>query len=131
MSSNSLAHRLPNAPRRNLASAFAKSERPHQPLVKGPELEVFRAIVGRIIERARSSAGITKQQASIVMGYGENQKPIGNWEAGIENPNMARLWMLGPLFRRGFLVAWADECADDAVSVSTVVTLRDQKGRSA
>lgn len=90
------------------------------------ELDHRRAI-GRAIERALEYADLTKQQASGLMGY-PDQSALSRWISGAETPQLAKLWTLGPRFRHGFVIALADNAADDGVEVRTTITLRTTRG---
>src|SRR5690348_12542188 len=104
MSSN-VARTLPNAPRKNLAARLNGGESLHKPLVSEQE-DTAKRLVGAVLDAALRGAGLTKQQASREMGYGDNQAPISNWIAGRENPQLSRLWNLGREFRAQFVIAW-------------------------
>jgi hypothetical protein len=82
-------------------------------------MDEFKAVIGRAIERALLSAAITKQQAAFAMGYGENQAPVSRWVSGIETPQFAKLWELGPRFRQELVLALAAECS--GLEIETVI----------
>lgn len=83
-------------------------------------------IVGRFVERALVFADITKQDAAFRLGYSD-QSAVSRWVAGVETPQLAKLWTLGRRFRTGFLLAVADACSDDGARVSHVVTVPEER----
>lgn len=120
-----VANRLPDAPRKNLAARLTSSEGLHKPLVSDHD-DLAKRVMGAVIDAALRGAGLTKQQASREMGYGENQAPISNWISGKENPQLSRLWSIGREFRAQWVVALAHACECD-VEVKTVVTVSQRK----
>jgi hypothetical protein len=117
---NSVTQRLPDAPRKNLAARMLLGESAHKPLANHPD-DLARRVIGAVIDAALRGAGITKQEASHAMGYGQNQAPISNWISGKENPQLSRLWNIGREFRTHLVMGLAQACED--IEIKTVITV--------
>lgn len=120
---SSVPNPLPGAPRKNLAARLVASQAACE---RGDSLT--KRVLGAVIESALHGAGLTKQQMSREMGYGDNQAPISNWISGKENPQLSRLWSVRA-FRAPFVVALAGACDCD-VDVKTIVTVSPRKARA-
>lgn len=118
---NSVAQRLSGLHHKPSAARMRHSESDHKPLVK----PCFKAVIGGCIEMALAASGITKKEASYVMGYGENQAPLSNWIVGKETPQLAKLWLLGEEFRAQMVIALGRACGA-GVEVKTVLEVRRQ-----
>jgi hypothetical protein len=88
-------------------------------------MDDMKRLIGSAIEKALTSADITKQAAAYEMGYGENHAPVSNWIAGKETPQFAKLWTLGAVFQRELVIALANLCQQ--VEVRTVVTIERRR----
>lgn len=86
----------------------------------------MRRVIGGAIERALHLAGLTKQEVSYAMGYGENQSPISRWIAGTETPQFAKLFAVARL-KPALLVALA-ELDQDNVEIRTQIIVRRRIG---
>lgn len=60
-------------------------------------------IVGPAIEDTLRECGFTNDGAAREMGYGDNQTSLRRWIEESENPQLLKLWKLGPKFRAKFL----------------------------
>jgi hypothetical protein len=117
---NSLTHRLPNDPHKKIAARMQLGEGAHKSLANPPD-DIARRVIGAVIDAALRGAGITKQEASHAMGYGQNQAPISNWISGKENPQLSRLWNIGREFRTHLVMGLAQACED--IEITTVITV--------
>lgn len=118
---HTVAKCLPDVPRKMLSAGL----RPDANADRKPLTEhAFRAVIGGAIECALLGSRITKQEASHRMGY-DNQASISKWISGVETPQFAKLWAIGPDFRAHLVIALARAC--DGVDVTTQITIRDQK----
>lgn len=88
------------------------------------EPEDCRRLIGRVIEDALVTAGISKQDASWRMGYSD-QSALSRWIAGVETAQFPKLWTLGPEFQTAMVVALARAAEPAAaIDVQTTVTVR-------
>jgi hypothetical protein len=92
-------------------------------LRRNPANEHQRRVVGGEIDAALTFANISRKAAAHEMGYADDST-INRWISGAENPNFAKLYELGPTFRRGLLVAQARSIGA-GVAVQTVVTVTE------
>lgn len=83
-------------------------------------------VIGTAIDRALRATGWTNDAAAREMDYGDNQTSLRRWIEGVENPNLLKLWKLGPDFRRALWLELAPECGVGVV-VETVVRFNDQR----
>jgi hypothetical protein len=87
----------------------------HKKIVDGE----MRALVAGVVSRAVDHSGLSKKQAALEMGYGDDQSPISRWVTGIEPPSFARMVSV-PALRYGLSVALAE--LNDGVEIRTIVT---------
>jgi hypothetical protein len=83
--------------------------------------ELGKRVIGRALETALTRSNLTKQEAAFAMKYSDSAV-IGRWIQGTETPQFAKLWTLGDVFRREFVIALA-ECAN-GVEIKTIVEIR-------
>lgn len=79
-----VAKRLPDAPRKNLAMGI---ESVRKPLAKD---------IGAAIERAIVLANLTKQDVAYRMGYAD-QSALSRWISGVETAQLPSLWEIKEL----------------------------------
>jgi hypothetical protein len=77
--------------------------------------------IGQALDRALAATGWKKEAAAEQMGYGENQTSLGNWIAGRENPQLAKLKLLGAKFWREYLAQMLD--AEPGVRMRRVIEI--------
>lgn len=77
--------------------------------------------LGAVIDRAIALSGLTKDQASQVMGYA-NASLVSRWIANAEPPNLSRIWAAEEL-RAGFIAALAEH-AGHAIEIETSIRIR-------
>lgn len=116
MSESSVARRTGDAQRvlPEKASALAKA------VLRNPENEGGRELVGAAIRRAVALAGLSHKEAAAQIGVNDAQ--FGKWLSGNENPQVHRVFAVVAL-RQPFVVALAEQCEAEGISVRTVVTL--------
>lgn len=89
-----------------------------------PEIDV-KSLVGRAIQRAVSLAGLTNKEAAALVGVNDSQ--FGKWLSGNEPPQVHRVFAV-PALRQPLVLALAECCESDGISVKTVVTLERKIG---
>lgn len=92
--------------------------------LRNPEMPV-KVLVGRAIQRAVSLAGLTNKEAAALVGVNDSQ--FGKWISGNEPPQVHRVFAVACL-RQPLVLALAECCESDGISVKTVVTLERKIG---
>lgn len=113
---DSLARRSAEAQRvlPEKATALAKAT------LRNPEMDGGREMVGAAIRRAVALAGLSHKEAAAQIGVNDAQ--FGKWLSGNENPQVHKVFAVEAL-RQPLVLALAEQCETEGISVRTVVTL--------
>lgn len=114
----SVATNLPAAPRKPLRMRG-------ESVPDSLRIDENKRAIGRAIDEALAATGIKKDSAARDMGYGENQTSLGEWIAGRETPQFAKLRLLGDAFWQELAVRLLALSA--GVEVRRVVTVLERK----
>lgn len=93
-----VSHVTPGRLQKPLRSDGEGSDRRGESVPQKLRIDGHARELGHALERALRNTGWTNGAAAYQMGYGDNQTSLGAWIAGRENPQMARLRMLGEDF---------------------------------
>jgi transcriptional regulator with XRE-family HTH domain len=107
-----------------LAAAFTRPRKPLAMTAAYMEQRDFARLMGQAIEEAIQEAKLEKKDAADRMGY-QDQSALSRWIAGIENPQLHKLWGLGPVFQKAFVIALARRCP--AMRVDVTLTADDAR----
>jgi hypothetical protein len=87
------------------------------------ELADLRPVIGRLVERAITLMGISKQQAAFAMHYAD-AGAVSRWCSGTERPLFDKLFAL-----QGFVPAYLTAIAEDdpSIDITTTIKIRRKK----
>lgn len=89
--------------------------------VRKPDVDSWRADVGRAIERMRLLAGLSLKELAAAVVRDERQ--VSRWIAGTERPQFDALFAVAVL-RQPLVVALAELAQHDGVDIVTQITVR-------
>jgi len=80
----------------------------------------LRPLIGQLIERALTLAGISKQDAAWRMNYSD-AATVSRWCSGTERPAFDKLFTIDG-FKAAYMLALAEQ--DPQIETTTVITIR-------